>query len=58
VDGARASAIVYSIMLTCRACRIEPLAQLRCILTELPQCAPDADIADLLPFNFTKTAAA
>ena len=58
VDGARASAVVYSIVLTCRACGIEPLVYLRCILTELPQRAPDADIADLLPFNLTKTAAA
>lgn len=58
VDGARASAVVYSIMLTCRACGTEPLAYLRCILTDLPQRAPDADIADLLSFNFTKATAA
>jgi hypothetical protein len=24
------------------------------VLTELPQRAPDADISDLMPFNFTK----
>jgi hypothetical protein len=29
VDGAKASAVVYSLMLTCRASRIEPLAWLR-----------------------------
>ena len=58
VDGARASAVVYSLMLTCRASRVEPLAWLRHVLTELPQRADDADITDLLPFNFSKTAAA
>lgn len=58
VDGARASAVVYSIMLTCRACGIEPLVYLRHILSELPQRASDADISDLLPFNFTRTATA
>ncbi|MGZ2408289.1 hypothetical protein ACVIKO_005610 [Rhizobium ruizarguesonis] len=45
-------------MLTCRACGIEPLAYLRHLLGELPQCAADADITDLLHFNFTKPAAA
>jgi len=54
VDGAKASAIVYSLMLTCRACGVEPLAWLRHVLTELPQRAADADINDLLPLNFVK----
>jgi transposase len=58
VDGAEASAVVYSLMLTCRASRVEPLAWLRHVLTELPQRAGDADIADLLPFNFHKAATA
>lgn len=57
-DGAKASAVVYSIMLTCRACGIEPLAYLRHILSELPQRASDADISDLLPFNFARNATA
>jgi transposase len=52
VAGAKASAIVYSLVLTCRACNVEPYAYLRHVLTELPQRAPDADISDLLPFNF------
>ena len=34
VDGAKASAVVYSLMLTCRASRVEPLAWLRHVLTE------------------------
>ena len=54
VDGARASAVIYSLMLTCRACGVEPLAWLRHVLTELPQRADDTDINDLLPFNFAK----
>ena len=58
VDGAKASAVVYSIMLTCRACGVEPLAYLRHILSELPQRTDNADISDLLPFNFPKTEAA
>ncbi|RDL52969.1 hypothetical protein BLJAPNOD_04134 [Ensifer sp. M14] len=58
VDGATASVVVYSLMLTCRACGIEPLAYLRHILSELPQRASDADITDLLPYNFAKPAPA
>jgi hypothetical protein len=58
VAGAKASAVIYSLMLTCRACGVEPLAWLRHVLTELPQRAGSADITDLLPFNFPKTATA
>jgi len=46
--------MVYSLMLTCRACGVEPHAWLLHVLTELPQRAPDADISDLLPFNYAK----
>jgi transposase len=52
VEGARASAVIYSLMLTCRACRVEPFAWLKHVFTELPQRPDDADIDDLLPFNF------
>lgn len=55
LDGARASAVVYSLMLTCRACGIEPLAYLRHVLIELPQRGDTADISDLLSFNFAET---
>lgn len=58
VEGAKASAVIYSLMLTCRACGVEPLTWLRHALTQLPQRAQDANIDDLLPFNFLKTAAA
>lgn len=54
VDGAKASAIVYSLMLTCRACGVEPFAWLKHVLTELPQRSQDANIDDLLPFNFVE----
>jgi transposase len=54
VAGAKASAIIYSLMLTCRACGVEPYAYLLRVLTELPQRTADADIRDLLPFNFVK----
>lgn len=54
VAGAKASAMVYSLMLICRACGVEPYAYLLHVLTKLPQRAPDADISDLLPFNFNQ----
>ncbi|MCB5946121.1 transposase, partial [Acidocella sp. KAb 2-4] len=58
VEGAKASAVIYSLMLTCRACGVEPLAYLRHVLTELPQRADNADINDLLPFNLANAQAA
>lgn len=51
----RTSAAICSLMLTCRACGVEPLAWLRHALTQLPQRAVDADIDDLLHFNFAKS---
>ncbi|MFJ1260763.1 transposase domain-containing protein, partial [Cupriavidus sp. CuC1] len=47
-------AMIYSLMLTCRACNVEPYAYLLHVLTELPQRAADADISDLLPFNYAR----
>jgi len=54
VGGAKASAIVYSLVLTCRACNVEPYAYLHNVLTQMPQRASDADISDLLPYSFAK----
>jgi transposase len=51
VAGAKASATIYSLMLTCRACNVEPFEYLCEVLTELPQRAAGADVNDLLPFN-------
>ncbi len=53
-DDAKASAIVYSLMLTCRACGVDPYDYLMHILTEMPQRAPDADVTDLLPFHYAR----
>ncbi|KVD66294.1 hypothetical protein WI87_30655 [Burkholderia ubonensis] len=54
VASAKASAVVYSLTLRCRACGVEPHAWLLHALTELPQRAPDTDISDLLPFDYAK----
>ena len=56
--GAKASAVVDSLVLTSRACGIDPDVWLRHALTELPQRQTEADITDLLPFNFAKAQAA
>lgn len=52
VPGADASAVIYSLMLTCRACDVEPYAWLCHVLTELPKRQAGGDVADLLPFNY------
>lgn len=54
VAGADASAVIYSLMLTCRACDVEPYAYLRHILTELPRRQQGDNVTDLFPFNFSK----
>ena len=48
--------MIYSLVLTCRACGIDAYAWLCHVLTELPQRATDASIEDLLPFNFGERA--
>jgi transposase len=58
VAGAQASAVIYSLMLSCRACQIEPYAYLRHVLTELPCRAEGADVSDLLPFKYAIDTAA
>ena len=45
-----ASAVIYSLMLTCRACGLAPLTWLRHVLTGPPQRDEAADIVDLLLF--------
>ncbi len=57
VAGAKASAVIYSLVLTCRACGVDPHDWLAHVLTQLPQRGPEADIEDLFPFNFTARAA-
>ena len=47
--GARASATLYSIIETAKACQLEPYAYLRHVLTELPKAQCVNDIELLLP---------
>jgi transposase len=58
VAGANASAVIYSLMLTCRACGVEPYAYLRHVLAELPRRDEGDDVRDLLPFNYVMDATA
>ncbi|NUX58482.1 IS66 family transposase [Paraburkholderia youngii] len=58
VDGAKASATIYSLVLTCRACGVEPYDYLRHVLKVLPQRAPGGDVTDLLAFNYARQQAA
>ena len=54
-DGAKASAVIYSLILTCRACGVASLIWLRHVLTRLLQRDDNGDIGDQLPINFKKT---
>ena len=51
VKGAEASAILYSIVMTCRANDINPYYYFEKLFAELPQREPGADLTDLLPWN-------
>mgnify|MGYP003136217674 FL=1 len=51
VKGAEASAILYSIEMTCRANDINPYYYFEKLFAELPQREPGADLTDLLPWN-------
>jgi transposase len=52
VAVAGASAVIYSLVLTCRACGVDPYDWLNHVLAELPQRGANDGIDDLLPFNF------
>ena len=49
--GAKASAMLYSIIETAKANGLEPYAYLRTVLTRLPHCETVEDIEKLLPEN-------
>lgn len=49
VDGAHASAAIYSILQTARANGLEPYSYMRHLLTELPKCQSAQQIEKLLP---------
>ena len=56
--GADASAKLYSIIETAKACGLEPYAYLKLIFEKLPQAKTPADIAALLPWNVKAAAIA
>lgn len=51
VDGAKASAVIYSLMLTCRASGVDPLAWLADVLHRIAGY-PAHRIDELLPWNW------
>ncbi len=53
VKGARASAILYSLVETAKANGLEPYAWLTYVLKHLPETEPGSSIEHLLPLNLT-----
>lgn len=51
VGGAKASANLYSLVMTCRANDINPYYYFRHLFTELPKRSVDDDMSDLMPWN-------
>jgi transposase len=51
VKGAKASAMLYSIVSTAQANSLEPYAYLRRLFAELPKTETVEDFEALLPFN-------
>ena len=49
VAGAKASAMIYSILQTARGNGLEPFAYMKHLLTELPKCQTPEEIEKLLP---------
>lgn len=54
VDGVKASAVVFSLMLTCRLCSVESYAYLLHVLQDVQRCALQTDGMDLLPLSYAK----
>lgn len=50
-EGAKAGAIIYSLIETCKAHKIEPYGYLKYALTEVINCQSQEDYEKLLPFN-------
>jgi hypothetical protein len=55
VNGAKASANLYSLVQTCRANAIEPYAYLRRLCAELPAAETVEHFEALLPWNLEPT---
>lgn len=54
VEGAKAAAIIYSLIETCKHHHIEPYDWLRYVLQTIPSCQTLAEFEALLPFNINK----
>jgi len=54
INGAKASASLYSLVQTARANELEPYAYLRRLFAELPAAQSVADFEALLPWNITR----
>lgn len=52
-DAGQRSAILYSLVLSCKRCGKDPLAYLRDILTRLPAMSNQDDLEPLLPSNWS-----
>jgi transposase len=53
-DGARASAIMYSIAETAKANGLEPFKYFRLLFSKLPYAQTEDDLMALMPFNLTR----
>ncbi|XP_014680377.1 PREDICTED: uncharacterized protein y4jD-like [Priapulus caudatus] len=53
-EGAKASAMLYSIIETAKANGLEPYAYLKLLFTKLPSCETVEDVEELLPWNALK----
>jgi transposase len=51
IDGAKASANLYSLVMTCRANDINPYYYFQHLFTELPKRSSSSDISALMPWN-------
>ena len=54
VNGAHASARLYSIIETAKANGLEPYQYLRHLFTELPKASCEADVGKLLPWRIDR----
>ena len=51
VNGVEASAILYSIIMTCRANDINPYYYFQHLFKEMPNREENSDLTDLMPWN-------
>ena len=51
IDGANASANLYSLVMTCRANDMNPYYYFQHLFTELPKRDLNDDMSDLMPWN-------